>query len=69
MRTQERLLVDAWWTWKPYRVAYEVINLFVVGLMIAVGAAIGFRSTPDPPLPRTPLPSRLRRGWRTPGST
>jgi ABC-2 type transport system permease protein/oleandomycin transport system permease protein len=24
-------------------VAYEVINLFVVGLMIAVGAAIGFR--------------------------
>ena len=26
MRTQERLLVDARWTWKPYRVAYEVIK-------------------------------------------
>ncbi|HXZ70757.1 MAG TPA: DsrE family protein [Streptosporangiaceae bacterium] len=26
MRTQERLLVDARWTWKPYRVAYEVIR-------------------------------------------
>ncbi len=26
METQERLLVDARWTWKPYRVAYEVIN-------------------------------------------
>jgi predicted peroxiredoxin/TusA-related sulfurtransferase len=26
MRTQEQLLVDARWTWKPYRVAYEVIR-------------------------------------------
>ena len=26
MRAQERLLVDARWTWKPYRVAYEVIK-------------------------------------------
>jgi TusA-related sulfurtransferase len=26
MRTQDRLLVDARWTWKPYRVAYEVIK-------------------------------------------
>src|SRR3974390_814017 len=26
MRTQEQLLVDARWTWKPYRVAYEVIK-------------------------------------------
>jgi predicted peroxiredoxin/TusA-related sulfurtransferase len=26
MSTQERLLVDARWTWKPYRVAYEVIK-------------------------------------------
>jgi TusA-related sulfurtransferase len=26
MTTQERLLVDARWTWKPYRVAYEVVK-------------------------------------------
>ena len=26
MKTQERLLVDARGTWKPYRVAYEVIR-------------------------------------------
>ena len=26
MATQERLLVDARGTWKPYRVAYEVIT-------------------------------------------
>jgi TusA-related sulfurtransferase len=26
MTTQERLLVDARWTWKPYQVAYEVIK-------------------------------------------
>ncbi len=26
MEAQERLLVDARWTWKPYRVAYEVIK-------------------------------------------
>jgi predicted peroxiredoxin/TusA-related sulfurtransferase len=26
MTTQERLLLDARWTWKPYRVAYEVIK-------------------------------------------
>ena len=26
MRAQERLGVDARWTWKPYRVAYEVIK-------------------------------------------
>jgi hypothetical protein len=26
MTTQERLLVDAWGTWKPYRVAYQIIT-------------------------------------------
>ncbi len=26
METQEQLVVDARWTWKPYRVAYEVIK-------------------------------------------
>jgi ABC-2 type transporter len=52
------------------RVAADVLrNLFVVGLMIAVGAAIGFRFHAGPTAASPPCSWRWRPGWRFPGST
>ena len=52
------------------RVAADALrNLFVIALMIGVGAAIGFRFHAGPAAALALSPRRWRQAWRFPGST